>query len=77
LPRYALRFDDSTCPGGEQVYSVGARYAGIVHEQFVAEGQTSVECRFATFVAPTDVFHEVTPLPGDEFPELKLIEPGR
>lgn len=77
LPSYASRADDSSCPPGDEYFSVGERHTGVVHQQFLRRGQAStvIECGFATGVGPADVFHYVTALPPDRFPEMKLVEP--
>ena len=77
LSQFAYGADDNTCPVTDRLYSVGAMHTGDVFQKVYRRGATSstVECIFASSVAPTDVFHSVTPLPSDQFPEMKLVEP--
>lgn len=75
LPRFARWPRRGTCPPSEDLYAVGARHRGLLFEEYLPEGQTTRACRFALAIAPRDVFHDVTPLAPEEFPELKPIEP--
>lgn len=76
LPGFAHDVEDGSCPPDVRIYAVGARHAGVVHEQYLPDDQDAPACRFSIAVAPTDVFHELTPVAGDQFPELKLIDPA-
>lgn len=75
-PKTAVRFDSTTCPTSDVHYNVGALHTGQVWELGYVRSDTTanLECRPYN-PSPVDVFHAVTPIPGDSFQEMTLTEP--
>lgn len=76
--KYVRVFDFDVCPPSATIHAVGSEHTGPTWRRITlrAEASARLDCRSTPPAADT-VYHTLTPIPGDQFPELKAIEPPR